>query len=218
MLLLHATLEFVVVGFCTSSQNLVTSCFFYPNCIIDAKSNSSHSQQNYPVLLKRYTNDEITMWANKIIPLTAWRMGLQNYLSPSFRAHPCQLSVSVFASLSCQTPEKNRSLALYFTFFVTWNPEFFRFRDTPHHWFFFSWGVTNVDPTGSSACKVGWRILTYSEERLSFMHLFINCIACKIWDGHSNKTITLYFHGSWMFILDRSVKKRYEVYQCRFAL
>jgi hypothetical protein len=36
MLLLHATLEFVVVGFCTSSQNLVTSCFFYPNCIIDA--------------------------------------------------------------------------------------------------------------------------------------------------------------------------------------
>lgn len=77
------------------------------------------------------------MWANKIIPLTAWRMGLQNYISPSFRAHPCQLSVSVFASLSCQTPEKNRSLALYFTFFVTWNPEFFRFRDTHHHWFLF---------------------------------------------------------------------------------
>lgn len=83
------------------------------------------------------------------------------------------------------------------------------FRDSHHHWFLF---------LRREKCWSNWKFclqssltyLTFSEvrrNRLSFMHLFINCIACKVWDGHSNKPITLYFRGSWMFMLDKSVKK-----------
>ena len=57
---------------------------------------------------------------------------------------------------------------------------------------FFFWGVKNVDPTGSSA---------------QFHASVHHCIARRVWDGHSNKPITLYFQDSWMFMMDKSVKK-----------